>query len=525
MDANANARVEVLVFEDNPTDALLIREELLNVPELEVELTVVPRLADGLDQLRDRHFDLALLDLNLPDSDGESTLKRLHNAVPLLPIIVVTGRSDDNIATAMLRSGAQDCLIKGRLAERMLARTIRHAIERHQSRLELHQLDLYARRLEKGEASIRTIVEACTDAILMIDESGVIRFANPAASTLFGRTLAKLIGQPFGFPTIVSPHSEVDIHRPDGVKCLAEMRVTDSYWEGDPAVLATLRDITERKRAEEQREALLRELADKNEQLERIIYTVSHDLKSPLITIRSFAGMVADDMATGHPERMKPDLDRIEKAAHRMNMLLEDLLNFSRLGRVLSPSVAVSISEVAEEARELVAGQLMNRGAKVTIQPDMPVVLVERLRMVEVMQNLIDNAVKFMGDQPAPRIEIGCEKVADETRFFVRDNGIGLEPRFQERVFRLFDKLNPKSDGTGIGLSLVKRTIEMHGGRIWVESEGAGQGSTFWFTLLCQSPGGASVDGCGGDAMFGCRPASIQPADADGRERHDGLSH
>lgn len=397
MDANASAKVEVLVFEDNPTDTPLLKDELLNVPELEVELTVVSRLAEGLDQLRKRHFDLALLDLNLPDCNGESTLKRLHDAVPLLPIIVVTGLNDNTLATAMLRNGAQDCLIKGRLAERMLAGTMRYAIERHQGRLELHQFDLYARRLEKSEASIRTVVETCADAILVIDQTGVIRFANPAAATLFGRPVHELMGEPFGFPTVASPLLEVDIRRMDGANCLVKLRINECFRDGDRAVLATLRDITERKRAKVLKEAPLRELADKNEQLERIIYTVSNDLKSPLITIRSFAGMVADDMANEHPERMGPDLERIERAAQRMNLLLEDLLHFSRLGRVLGSTVPVSLTEVADEARELVAGQLMNRGADVAIQPDLPVVVVERLRMVEVLQNLIESAVKFIG--------------------------------------------------------------------------------------------------------------------------------
>ena len=120
---------------------------------------------------------------------------------------------------------------------------------------------------------------------------------------------------------------------------------------------------------------------------------------------------------------------------------------------------------------------------KIHIQPDMPVVHVDVIRMIEVAQNLIENAIKYMGDQPEPQITIGVRSENNEQIFFIRDNGMGIAPEYHERVFNIFEKLNPQSDGTGIGLALVKRIIETHGGRIWVESEGEGKGTSFCFTL------------------------------------------
>ena len=120
---------------------------------------------------------------------------------------------------------------------------------------------------------------------------------------------------------------------------------------------------------------------------------------------------------------------------------------------------------------------------KVNVEEDLPIVSGDRPRLVEVMQNLIDNGAKFMSDQPAPLIEIGVYEQGNEQVFFVKDNGIGIEPAYRERIFGLFDKLDPQSEGTGIGLALAKRIVEVHGGRIWVESEGRGKGSMFCFTL------------------------------------------
>jgi len=130
-----------------------------------------------------------------------------------------------------------------------------------------------------------------------------------------------------------------------------------------------------------------------------------------------------------------------------------------------------------------VHGQLAARGAAVQTQPNLPAVFGDKPRLVEVLQNLLDNAAKYMGDQPHPHIEIGQQGgTQGQTVFFVKDNGIGIAPQYHERIFGLFDKLDPKSEGTGVGLALVKRIIEVHGGRIWVESE-VGLGSTFYFTL------------------------------------------
>ena len=250
-------------------------------------------------------------------------------------------------------------------------------------------------------------------------------------------------------------------------------------------------DITERVRAEAEREALITELETKNAELERFTYTVSHDLKSPLITIKGFLGLLERDAIAGNVERAKTDIARISNAADKMQHLLDDLLELSRIGRLVSPPEEVPLGELAREAVNMVAGRLEKRGIEVEIAPDLLTVYGDRPRLREVLENLVDNAVKFMGDQASPRVEIGVRRDKDESKtegegetvFYVRDNGMGIDPRYHEKVFGLFEQLDQETEGTGVGLAIVKRTVEVHGGRIWVESEGIGKGSTFCFTL------------------------------------------
>ena len=232
-----------------------------------------------------------------------------------------------------------------------------------------------------------------------------------------------------------------------------------------------------------ERRLLIDELENKNAELERFTYTVSHDLKSPLVTISGFLEFLEQSAATGDMARFKKDKKRIRDAVSRMQDMLGELLELSRLGRVMNEPASIPFGDLTREALELARGRVDERGIVVYIQPNLPSVRVDKPRLIEVMQNLLDNAAKYMGAQAKPRIEVGHQGVEDDKPiFFVRDNGMGIPPEHHERIFGLFNKLDPTSEGTGIGLALVKRIIELHGGRIWIESK-AGHGSTFYFTL------------------------------------------
>lgn len=246
--------------------------------------------------------------------------------------------------------------------------------------------------------------------------------------------------------------------------------------DGQPTLFTVVRDITELENKNAELEA-------KNAELERFGYTVSHDLKSPLVTIRGFLGLLIQDAEAGDMERMRADAERIRDATETMQKFLDEILTLSRVGLVANVPEAVSLAEVASLAIGHLAAEIAESGAAVEVSPELPVVVGDKIRLLQVYQNLIANAIKFLGDAETPRVEVGVRQEGEVNVFFVKDNGIGIDKRYHEQIFGVFDRLNVEVPGSGVGLSLVKRIIEAHGGRIWVESEGEGYGSVFCFTL------------------------------------------
>ena len=349
----------------------------------------------------------------------------------------------------------------------------------------------------EAEELYRTLINTSPDGIAVLNLEGNVTFSSPKDLELYGHTsLATKLGNPALQFVAENDRARAQtalqnaaagkfgssqrftMMRRDGSLFTAELDgalLRDDL--GVPrGIMIITRDVTDRQRQED-------ELKSKNAELERFTYTVSHDLKSPLITIKGFANGLLIDTAAGRIERLGDDLKRIVLAADKMSELLNGLLELSRVGRILNPPTDVAMIKVAADVVELLSGSIKQRGARVTVQPQLPHVNGDPQRLQTVLQNLVENALKFSQPGASAVIEIGFQVAGAEKYFFVRDEGMGIEPRHQETVFGLFNKLDARSEGTGIGLALVRRIVEFHGGRIWVESAGTHQGTIFCFTL------------------------------------------
>ena len=353
--------------------------------------------------------------------------------------------------------------------------------------------------LVESEERYRTLVQNAPIGVF-VNRGGRVVLANRDCQRLFGATSEEqLLGKsPFELfhpdfhPTMQerirqvliegkpAPQTEDRIIRLDGVPVEVEINAAPFRDKGEDAIHVVLRDITERKKFE-------KELLAKNAELERFTYTVSHDLKSPLITIQFFTGQVANDIESGKHHHLLDDLKKISDAATKMTALLNDLLELSRIGRMINEPETADMNLLVEDVLKQLAGPLAQKRIQIQVQQNLSPIHGDRRRLFGVLQNLIENAIKFMGEQPAPLIKVGERRDGGERVFFIRDNGIGIEARHQEQIFGLFNKLDPNSAGTGIGLALVRRIIEVHGGRIWVESDGPGQGCCFCFSLPDQN--------------------------------------
>lgn len=360
--------------------------------------------------------------------------------------------------------------------------------------------------LRVSEQKYRVLFEQSADATLIIDGNEFVDCNEAAVKMLHYDNVEELLRT---HPSELSPERQPDgrlsYEKANEIMALAFKKGSHRFeWEhlradgevfpvevlltaipvGDKNILHVVwRDITERRQAQREREQLIVNLESQNAELERFTYTVSHDLKSPLITVMGHLGLLREDLAKGKPEAVASGLNRIENAADKMAQLLDDLLELSRVGRVVNEPQSVSLDTLVREAIELVGGQLAASGVHVKIEPNLPAIFGDHQRLLEVMQNLIDNAIKYRGDQTHPTIEIGSRNVDGLTVCYVKDNGLGIDFAYHKKVFELFDQLEPSSEGSGVGLALVKRIVEMHGGRIWVESEGVGHGTTFCFTI------------------------------------------
>jgi PAS domain S-box-containing protein len=359
--------------------------------------------------------------------------------------------------------------------------------------------------LRKSEEMFRNVFDWANDAVMLhtlTTEESPGRFidVNQVACLMLGYTRDELLTM--GPPDIVpaelhlqlreiireadskkSVLFETRFRRKDGSTFPVESSGHLINQQGKMIWISHIRDVSDRKRSDEQREHLIQELAQKNTELGRFTYTVSHDLRSPLIAIQAYLSLLGEDLKSGNTGQVQTDLARIHESAEKLESLINTLLKLSRSGKSVDAPEPISFTDLSREAAGMLEASLKKRGVTLVIPDNLPEVKGDRQRLQQVMTNLIDNAVKFMGGQKDPRVELSVRADNGSPVFCVRDNGMGIQKENLPKVFGLFERFNPDIPGSGIGLATVKRIVEAHGGRIWVESEGAGKGTTVCFTL------------------------------------------
>lgn len=242
-------------------------------------------------------------------------------------------------------------------------------------------------------------------------------------------------------------------------------------------------EVAERKKLEVELQKTMKKLESKNKELEDYTYTVSHDLKTPLVTIQGFAELLHKKYDNKLDDKGRHYINRITQGTDSLGKLVTDLLELSRAGRKMKKFELHDFNDILRMSLSELEGKLNIKEVEVKHPNDFSKVYCDDMRIEQVLNNLIGNAVNYMGDQKKPTIEIGWENNgSDHHKYWVRDNGVGIKEEDQERIFRIFERNNSDVEGSGIGLSIVKKIIQAHGGDVWVESE-YGKGSTFFFTL------------------------------------------
>lgn len=354
---------------------------------------------------------------------------------------------------------------------------------------------------KKQEEKFQTIVESVPNGIILVNDKGIITLCNSDSEKMFGYSKNELLGKTVDSLVPVRYQHEHPAHRAgftaqpkkrqmgagrdltglrkDGTEFPVEIGLNPIHITEGHFVLALIVDITERKTVEEKLHKAYEQVQSKNEEMEQFVYTVSHDLKAPLVTSSSFIGFLREDLAKQNYDEFPDSLDRLERAHKRMQELIGDLLQLSRVGRMELQSEKISLEALMGDILEDNAGPLNEKDVTVVLPKTWFSLWGDKKRITQVFDNLISNAVKYASDVDQPEITIICQETDDELQVCIKDNGPGIDPQYHKKIFGLFQRLETDKEGTGVGLTIVSRIMKLHGGRVWISS-GLGLGAEFW---------------------------------------------
>ena len=494
-----------MYLEDSADDAEIAGRYLKNAG---VDFTV--KLVDKEDEYQDAltnyQPDIILADHSLFQFNSYEALKIFKELNLKIPFILVTGTVSEEFAVSILKAGADDYLLKDNLAR--LPNAIMNALEKRSLEEERQK---YLAHTVANEAFLKEAEHLASFGSWQADMvTGQYKWSDELFR-IYGYKPGEVVP---GYEILLS-HVHFDdqanlrialaeaLYNMDTYEC--EFRIVDKNGqlknisskiriernrEGQPLRLSGFnQDITERTKAAQQFQQLNKDLKEQaaeltasNDELERFAYIASHDLQEPLRMVRSFLRLLEKKLQGKLDDTSKRYIDFAVDGAERMNRMILDLLEFSRIGTSQENLTYVNCNVVLESVTQIFKQRIAETNAILDIRP-LPLVRAVPSQILQLFQNLVENALKYH-DQNQPRIIVGCEEQDDLWEFYVSDNGIGIDPMFFEKIFIIFQRLHNRTEysGTGIGLSICKKIVERQGGRIWVESM-LGKGSTFYFTI------------------------------------------
>jgi PAS domain S-box-containing protein len=483
--------LRILMIEDSVRDAELMERELRQ-GGLSFSISKVDTRADFVNQLGAFEPDLIISDFKLPAFDGMQALEIVRAQSPLLPFILVSGYIGEERAIEALKKGATDFILKDRLGR--LVSCVQRAFREVEDRAE-HQ------RLEER---FRLFVDAAPNAMVMTDTRGLIEMVNGQTERMFGFARAELIGRSvellfperfrgrhagpplsfFATSTRGSAEAAGDLfgRGSDAIEFPVEIELNPIEADEGTEILYVIVDISARREIEHAKDRQRQELERSNADLEQFAYIASHDLKAPLGAIDNLAQWIRQDVgATASPETAQY-LDLLQGRAARLRMLLDGLLAYSRVDQVDSPVEDVDIPRLV---RDIAVSLSPRPGFVITCVGPMHPIRTRVAPIRVVLENLIANGLKHH-DRESGRITVTMHREDGVAEFHVADDGPGISPRFHDKIFVIFQTLESRDDVEtgGIGLATVRRLVNGHGGRVWVESAPPARGTIFIFSWM-----------------------------------------
>ncbi|MCX6897808.1 MAG: PAS domain-containing protein [Verrucomicrobia bacterium] len=507
---NTSKPLHLLIVEDCDDEAQLV-VSLLS----EGGYAVVSKRVETAEAMRaalDRGpWDIVISDYYMPQFDGLAALRLLRKNAPNIPFIMVTGTLGEEVAAGIMKAGTDDFLLKDRLARLgpVVERVLREAEERRQRKRTEEALRV-------SEERFRQIAENIREVFWMADpQIQRMLYISPAYEEIWGRSWTDLYENPGSSLEAVHPEDrerviknlavkkdglpfdhEYRIVRPDGAIRWVRDRgfpVKDKAGQVTQYV-GVAWDITDRKQAEEKVRNLNAELEQRvvqrtaeleatNQELEAFSYSVSHDLRAPLRAISGYVNMLIEDNEKQLDEEGRRKLGLVRKEAAHMSQLIDDLLAFSRTGRQSMQSAEIDMCALAQQAFDECAAQTPGRNIQFKLHP-LPLAQGDFALLHQVWVNLISNAIKYTRPKGVAVIEIGGRTEGGELLYYVKDNGVGFDMDYAQKLFGVFQRLHSSEEfeGTGVGLALLQRIIHRHDGRVWAEGK-LNEGATFFFTL------------------------------------------